>query len=460
MNAGIYVRISDDREGRGLGVARQEADCRSLCHSRGWTIAKVYVDNDISASKGRVRPGYGQLCDDLKNGVIEAVVAYHNDRLHRSARELEDFIDLVQLAGAEVATVAGGLYDLTTATGQMTARIIGAVAKAESDRLGERNRRKQLELAEAGAVAGGGHRPYGFEDDRVTIRENEAAVIREAAARVLAGEGIRGICVDLTARGAHTATGAAWAPFSLRRVLLSARVAGKRQHQGSVIGKAVWPAILDELTWNRVTVILTDPARRVNGNPRRYLLTGLAVCGIEGCGARLVARPRGDKRRCYVCASGPGFTGCGGIRSLAEPLEAYVVAKLFDALDAGTLAAAAPGDELLDRALARAGDLKAKMAELAGDYYADHAISKEQFVAASRRLSGRLAEAKREAAALSRRTTSALIIADGDLRARWKFLGFDVQRAFVVEHVERVVLTRAVKGRNFFDPGRVSIEWW
>ncbi|HEX9497165.1 MAG TPA: hypothetical protein VF926_01955, partial [Mycobacterium sp.] len=28
--AGIYVRISDDREGRGLGVERQEEDCRAL----------------------------------------------------------------------------------------------------------------------------------------------------------------------------------------------------------------------------------------------------------------------------------------------------------------------------------------------------------------------------------------------------------------------------------------------
>ena len=68
---------------------------------------------------------------------------------------------------------------------------------------------------------------------------------------------------------------------------------------------AVWPAIVDRETVEQLRALLRDPKRRVNGNPRRYLLTGLARCG--SCGARLVARPRDDKRRCYVCASGPGF---------------------------------------------------------------------------------------------------------------------------------------------------------
>jgi site-specific DNA recombinase len=46
MKAGIYTRISDDTEGEGLGVARQEQDCRALCERKGWTVADVYPDND------------------------------------------------------------------------------------------------------------------------------------------------------------------------------------------------------------------------------------------------------------------------------------------------------------------------------------------------------------------------------------------------------------------------------
>jgi len=42
--AAIYCRISDDREGRGLGVARQEDDCRKLAERLGWEVAKLYRD--------------------------------------------------------------------------------------------------------------------------------------------------------------------------------------------------------------------------------------------------------------------------------------------------------------------------------------------------------------------------------------------------------------------------------
>jgi Resolvase, N terminal domain len=49
--AAIYYRISQD-DGTALGVARQEADCRSLCGRRGWTVAAVHTDNNISASSG------------------------------------------------------------------------------------------------------------------------------------------------------------------------------------------------------------------------------------------------------------------------------------------------------------------------------------------------------------------------------------------------------------------------
>lgn len=34
--AAIYCRISDDREGAGLGVARQDVDCREQADRLGW----------------------------------------------------------------------------------------------------------------------------------------------------------------------------------------------------------------------------------------------------------------------------------------------------------------------------------------------------------------------------------------------------------------------------------------
>ena len=61
--AAIYCRISDDREGAGLGVARQEADCRPLCERRGYSgdAIRLYIDNDVSAYSGKRRPEYERL---------------------------------------------------------------------------------------------------------------------------------------------------------------------------------------------------------------------------------------------------------------------------------------------------------------------------------------------------------------------------------------------------------------
>ncbi len=61
QQAAIYARISDDREGRGLGVARQEAQCRARADQLGWRVGPVYSDNDLSAYRGRRRPGYEAL---------------------------------------------------------------------------------------------------------------------------------------------------------------------------------------------------------------------------------------------------------------------------------------------------------------------------------------------------------------------------------------------------------------
>lgn len=55
--AATYTRISRDEEGLGLGVARQEQDCRALAERQGWQVVEpIYCDNDISASTRSRKP--------------------------------------------------------------------------------------------------------------------------------------------------------------------------------------------------------------------------------------------------------------------------------------------------------------------------------------------------------------------------------------------------------------------
>ena len=292
VRAAVYTRISWDPDGQRAGVERQRVDCEALCADRGWQIAQYLEDNDRSAYTGKRRLAYERLLAVVEERRVDAVVTWHNDRLHRSPRELETFIDLVERSGVRVAVVTGGDYDLTTPEGRFTARIVGAVARKESEDRSRRVRRKHLELAEQGRPAS--QLGWGVRNDA------ERLLVQEAARRVLAGQGLITIARDRNRRGVPGTTACPWSAPTLRKILLSARIAGLREHgadpRGRVLGaltSGVWEGAIDRRTWDHVRSVLLNPERLTLGNtPTKYLLMGLVFCGV--CGGRMFSRPRDD----------------------------------------------------------------------------------------------------------------------------------------------------------------------
>lgn len=320
----IYARISLDRHD-GEGVGRQLADCREVVAAR-WPDALVveYVDNDISAFRAKRRPEYERLLADMKAGQIGAVVAYHPDRLYRRPADLERFIDAVQGAGAEVATVRAGSVDLSTASGRMVARILGAVSKQESERIGERVARAKLQRATQGRPSGGGLRPFGLTADRTALVPEEADELRQVAANILAGASWNAEVTRLNDAGVRNTTGQQWTIGNLRRTLTSHHIAGLRTYHGKVVGDAIWPPIIDRGTWE---ILRADVSGRRRGRPPsdRHLLTGLLAC--SRCGRTLWANQTRSGRHEYRCSPGATTTGrgCGRIAITAPALETHVV---------------------------------------------------------------------------------------------------------------------------------------
>jgi DNA invertase Pin-like site-specific DNA recombinase len=459
VRAGIYARISSDREGDNLAVSRQLADCEALAASREWTVVERYVDSDISAYSGKRRPQYQRMLEEIDAGVVEAVVVYHADRLHRHPRELEDFIDLCQRTKTKLATVSGDL-DLSTHEGQLLARITGAVARKESDDKSRRIIRKHEELAAAGKVSGGGTRPYGYEADKRTIRPDEAEVIRDCATRVLAGDSLRSICKDMNERGVLGATGRQWSTQTLRRMLMGPRISGQRGHHGEIVAKAEWPAIITPKETDQLRAKLGDPDRRTNRTARRYLLARLLRC--SHCGTQLYARPRADGSRRYVCASGPGFGGCGKTTVVADPVEAFVVEAVLHRLESPKLSEAmakpapdARGDEWqteIERT-------QAQLNELAG-MWATGEITRGEWLKARPPIEKRQTAAKKRLAGLNRTTALLPFLADAArVREQWQAMTLTRQQQIVAALLDHVVVGPAVRGRNHFDHSRLSAVW-
>lgn len=296
----IYCRMSEDREGGGLGIERQREDCEQLAAQLGLTIIRVYADNDLSAYSGKPRPEYQQMLDDLRAGRYGTVLAWHTDRLHRRPSELEEYIDVCEPRQIQTRTVKAGALDLTTATGRWQARQLGAMARFEVERMIERQRRAREQKVQRGEWSGG-MRPYGWEKDGVTPIPQEIAVIREAADTVLAGGSIRALAADLNERGLYSSTGAKWDGSTLRRMLIRPRNAGILQHRGEEAGPSKWDGALDEPTWRSLRAVLDDPARiPTRSNVRKHLGSGLYLCGV--CGETLTSFSKGTgKPAKYKC---------------------------------------------------------------------------------------------------------------------------------------------------------------
>jgi DNA invertase Pin-like site-specific DNA recombinase len=461
--AAIYVRISRDPDGLRAGVERQEADCRSLCDRHGWEVVAVHVDNDTSAYSGKPRPGYRRLLSDLKRRKVGAVVAWHNDRLHRSPAELEDFIAVVEDTEATVAMVEGGTYDLTSPEGRMSARILGATARYESEHKSARLRRLHLDLAEQGKPSGGA-RPFGYQ---ITdpwgweVDSTEAELVREAARRVLeVGDTLKGLVNDWNRRGIVTATGGAWNPVGMKRLLVAGRIAGLRTHKGQE-RPAKWPAIVDVTTLDELRAVLSDPSRRTaKSNARTYLLTsGLAVCGFEGCGGAMFARPRANGDRCYICAGViPGHQARIG----AEPLEAMVRDKVLEALTSpAVIAAQGHLAEAGEESRTLAADLRQveERLQAAEDaHYVEGVLNRDGYERVRTKLErqqqalqGRIADLR------GNRTLGRLPIGEVALRATWDAADLAWRREVIGLLIEQVVISPARRGLNRFDPTRVKI---
>ncbi|TFV66151.1 recombinase family protein [Blastococcus sp. CT_GayMR20] len=458
-SAAIYARISSDQVGEGLGVRRQLEDCRKLAADLGWQVGEEYVDNDFSAYSGKPRPGYQRMLADLADGIRDGVIVYHLDRLTRRPRELEEFLETLDRAKVRAVRFVTGDADLGTGDGLLVARIMGAVAAGESAAKSRRVKRKMLQNAQLGLPHGRSLRPFGFEDDAITHRPDEAKIIREMAARFVAGESLRSMCTDLDTRGIRSVKGVPWQTHSLRLVLANPRAAGLRAHNGEVIGKAVWKPIISEDLHRRV--LATIESRKVSGRrtPRAYLLSGLLRCGK--CGNTLFSSRRVDSRR-YVCLSGPDHRGCGRLTVTAPPLEAllteYVLIRLDSPAVADAIAGRGSGDAEASRLSAELAEDRETLDYLA-EQFGSRKIDRRQWEKARGPVESRIADTERRLTRITRTDTLTGLGTGDQLRRGWIRLNLDRQAAILRTLIGSITIGPGKAGAQALDPDRVQVSW-
>jgi site-specific DNA recombinase len=329
LRAAVYSRISRDAEEDGKGVERQEEDCLALIEKRGWTLTRIYRDNDVSAAgKAKERPEYEAMLAAVDAGEVDVLVAYSNSRLSRRPAEWLELIARASTGKMEIQTVSSGKHDLTTADGRAVAMTIAVWDAAEAERVAERTTRQKAQRAADGLPQGGRYRVFGY-SRKWELIDAEAALVKEAFTRRAAGESTKAIADDFAARGVLTTSDKPFKSQTLDHMFRNPGYSGQREHNGVIVAKTAYPAIVTEAEYNAVQDAMAL-SRRKGTNSRKWLLSGILTCSkcLSGMTGKAATNNKANARKAsYKCAN--TFGGCGNVSITMAPVDEEIFNAAF-----------------------------------------------------------------------------------------------------------------------------------
>jgi DNA invertase Pin-like site-specific DNA recombinase len=285
-------------------------------------IIDSYKDVASAWKPGAPRPRYKHALVDLAAGRIDGIACLAVDRLTRRRDQVRPILNAMEEMGGRLFFLWDEL-DTASDDPDTELRLHELVARAEreAERMSRRYKLVAQHRAHKGLHHGSGQRAYGHSRDYRHLIVEEAEMLLQAAKAVDQGRPLGAVAADWTNRGVPTlGGGTVWHHATLRRMLTSPRMVGKRELEGTLIDVTYMPPILPEDLWRRVRGKLLDSPRHPGRGESREL-TNIALCGI--CGLPLTSSS--DRAPVYVCRRRPSQPGaCGGIVILVSKLDSRV----------------------------------------------------------------------------------------------------------------------------------------
>lgn len=480
-----YCRISEDPEGREIGVDRQRQDNATLAKREGFTLAHSFEDNDIGAStlSKKRRPDFEEMMERAWQGEFDAIVAYSNSRLTRRPMELEGFIELYNHRlridrPIRIITMVSGEDDLSTADGRMVARFKAAADAGEAERTGERIARARKAKRDKGEPHSA-FRPFGWQKDRIHLDPVEARHARDAVAILIEGASLHEVCREFNAAGLQTTRGNAWTYQTALAYFHNPRLAGYVGQDGelylhSLTGEPVrgqWEPLIDLDTFERLCARL-DRNKELGVHVRdridKALLSGILRCGV--CGTRMHAisgrggnlRPDGTRTKrynaAYRCGQMTSSMAAGTKHFMVidrEKTEETVVELLLRymaqiSLETQPAPSVWPHEEELS---AKDGRVKSLLAA-----FSRGELSEARVFPVVQELENEIALLKKSRNRWLADTTGP--VPEQISREEWDALPAHKQRGYIERVFSSIVVTRSqATGRPRFDPDRLRPVW-
>ena len=378
-HAAIYVRLSKE-DGDVAGASKAESNSISnqkelirnfLKDKEDIVVVSERVDDGYSGSSFE-RPGFQQMLEDIRRGVVDCVVVKDLSRFGREYIDTGRYIERLFPALGVRFIAVNDHYDSLRGDGQGDEILVpfknlinDAYCRDISVKI-----RSHLEVKRRNGEFIGAFAPYGYQKDsedrhRLVVDAYAAGVVRDifrmklhgmsqdAIAGKLNRDGILSPMEYKNSRGINFRTAfrvkaaSGWSPVAVRRILenevyIGNLVQGRQSTPNHKVKKSIrkdkgdWvrveknhEPVVSERDFAVVQKLLGMDTRTAPDREGVYLLSGIAVCG--DCGAPMVRKVSSvnGKRYCYYICSGHKAGGsCGPHRIPVQALEDAVFVLL------------------------------------------------------------------------------------------------------------------------------------
>ncbi|UQI48909.1 recombinase family protein [Streptomyces sp. HU2014] len=475
-----YARISfDGRVKDAHGVEDQHRDMTSDAGKLNWLVVYRYTDNDKSASKENVvRDDFEQLINDLGAGTtpegypIHGVMAANDDRLYRRPSDWERYLKAFTKHEGRVYHDSNGAQDLYAEGFEIKGLVGVAMSLSETRKKQRRSRNSHRSRAIRGQSVSA-WRPFGWEDDKVTLRAKEADAIRKAVDDILAGASISEITRQWKEAEFVTSRGNAFQYQTVKQLLMNARLCGYREIKGELVRDGddqpivgEWESIITPKKWYALTAKVRERGQGT-GMPRgglvhKYLLTGILRCGhvLEDgtvCNNKMIGIKANDwlkYQHAYMCKKTVDG-GCNKTYKRGDKTDKHIERLVIAKLKAEAEAAASEVPEWgktedLERAVQSRKALEKR--------WQDGEVDDEMFFRNLPAFEGRIKELRADQAQHMAKAAAAEAARE-DIVASWKSKTLAQRRELIKKAVHAITALPGGKGNKDFDVELLKPVW-
>jgi len=313
----VYTRKSSEEglEQDFNSLHAQREACEAFIKSQqgeGWKLVKTAYDDGGVSGGTMERPALQRLLEDIRHGLIDAVVVYKVDRLTRSLADFAKMVEVFDAQGVSFVAVTQQ-FNTTTSMGRLTLNVLLSFAQFEREVTGERIRDKIAASKRKGIWMGGCPSiGYDVRDRRLVVNQAEATTVRQIYHRYLEVGSVPKLKKDLDRDGVVSkirvsrkgirSGGRSFSRGALYELLSNPIYIGEIRHkQERYPGQH--EAILERELWEKVQQRLLDRAARTPEPQTKAPPSPLAGKVFDETGEPLYSQgavKRGRRYRYYV----------------------------------------------------------------------------------------------------------------------------------------------------------------